>query len=76
MQTLEIKLPSIDVIKQFVAAANSIDSDIDLGTGRIIVDAKSILGVLSYASNKKDKILLTVHTEDSTALNCLQPFMA
>ena len=42
----EIKLP-VDSVKEFVRAAEKCDFDIDVFYNRVIIDAKSILGVLS-----------------------------
>lgn len=33
MQTTEVKLPSIEVIRKFVNVVNSLDADVDLGSG-------------------------------------------
>nr|WP_027870538.1 HPr family phosphocarrier protein [[Eubacterium] cellulosolvens] len=43
----EIKLQSPEEVKEFVNAASECDFDIDVWYNRIIVDAKSMLGVLS-----------------------------
>lgn len=40
-------LPTIDDAKMFVAAATQCDFDIDVYYNRVVIDAKSILGVLS-----------------------------
>ena len=43
----QIKLQDIDGAKEFVRAAVKCDFDIDVFYNRIIIDAKSMLGVLS-----------------------------
>ena len=43
----EIELHNPDEVKEFVDAASKCDFDIDVWYNRIIVDAKSLLGVLS-----------------------------
>ena len=40
----------MDDVKEFVAAATKCDFDIDVTYNKVIVDAKSFLGVLSLAS--------------------------
>lgn len=40
-------LPTVEEAKEFVAAASRCDFDIDVFYNRIIIDAKSLLGVLS-----------------------------
>lgn len=47
MKQRRIFLATIEDAKAFVAAASKCDFDIDIFYNRIIIDAKSILGVLS-----------------------------
>lgn len=47
MKQKRILLPTIDGAKMFVAAATQCDFDIDVYYNRVVIDAKSILGVLS-----------------------------
>ena len=47
MKHKRILLPTIDDAKMFVAAATQCDFDIDVYYNRVVIDAKSILGVLS-----------------------------
>ena len=47
MKQKRIFLGTIEDAKEFVAAASKCDFDIDIFYNRIIIDAKSILGVLS-----------------------------
>ena len=47
MKQKRIFLATIEDAKQFVTAASKCDFDIDIYYNRIIIDAKSILGVLS-----------------------------
>lgn len=43
----QIKLTAPEDVKEFVKAASKCDFDIDIFYNRVVVDAKSILGVLS-----------------------------
>lgn len=43
----QIRLNAAKDVKEFVNAANKCDFDIDIFYNRIIIDAKSILGILS-----------------------------
>lgn len=43
----QIKLNATEEVKEFVKAAGKCDFDIDVFYNRIIIDAKSILGILS-----------------------------
>lgn len=47
MKQKRIKLPTIDIAKEFVALASKCDFEIDVFYNRIVIDAKSLLGVLS-----------------------------
>ena len=47
MKQKRILLPTIDDAKMFVAAATQCDFDIDVYYNRVVIDVKSILGVLS-----------------------------
>ena len=47
MKEKKIILSSVDEAKRFVTEASRCDFDIDIFYNRIIIDAKSILGVLS-----------------------------
>lgn len=47
MKQKRVMLPTIADAKEFVAAASKCDFDIDIFYNRVVIDAKSILGVLS-----------------------------
>lgn len=47
MSKHEIRLGNIEGAKEFVAAASNCDFDIDVYFNKIVLDAKSILGILS-----------------------------
>lgn len=48
----KIKLNETKEVEEFVAAAGKCDFDIDIFYNRIIIDAKSILGILSMDLTK------------------------
>ena len=62
MNTFYIKLSTIEDIRKFVDIVTREDYDIDLSSGRYVVDAKSIMGIFSL--DLMNKILLTAHTDD------------
>ena len=47
MSKQEIRLGNIEGAKEFVAAASNCDFDIDVYFNKVVLDAKSILGILS-----------------------------
>lgn len=52
MRSLTIQLRTIADVKEFARIVNSCDEDIDLSSGRYVVDAKSIMGVFSLDLGK------------------------
>ncbi len=64
MKTYEINLRSVVDVKNFVNITNRFDFDIDLESGRYVVDAKSIMGIFSLDLSKP--LALHVHGEVPT----------
>jgi len=52
MKTRTIKLSKMEEVKEFVSAATCCDFDIDIAYNRVVIDAKSLLGVLSLDLNR------------------------
>lgn len=74
MSEFKIKLSETNQVKEFVNAAGRCDFDIDIYYNRVIVDAKSILGILSMDLTK----ILTVqcYGENQEFVRTLQKFAA
>ncbi len=64
MVTASIRLYTISDIRDFVNIASKYDFDIDLKSGRYVVDAKSIMGIFSL--DLMSPIELTAHVTDET----------
>jgi len=62
MKTFNIMLKSINSVKDFVNIVSKYDFDVDLTSGRYVVDAKSIMGIFSLDLSKP--IIVTVHSDD------------
>ncbi len=62
MKTVDIKLSTIQDIRDFVEIVSMQDVDIDLSSGRYVVDAKSIMGIFSL--DLLNPIHLTIHSDD------------
>lgn len=77
MNTVKIRLATIADVRDFVNIVNRTDCDIDLVSGRYVVDAKSIMGIFSL--DLMNPIELTAQTEDEAILkdlfNQLKPFI-
>ncbi len=52
MTRLRLVLKTINDVKEFVRVANHFDYEIDLSSGRYVVDAKSIMGIFSLDLTK------------------------
>ncbi|MCI6843085.1 MAG: HPr family phosphocarrier protein [Eubacteriales bacterium] len=74
MKTVDIKLSSIEDVRKFVDIVSKYDIDIDLSSGRYIVDAKSIMGIFSLDLLKPIK--LTAHSDNTDELFAeIKPYM-
>lgn len=56
MKTVMISLKSIDDVKSFVSEVSKVSYDVDLSSGRYVVDAKSIMGIFSLDLSKPIKV--------------------
>ncbi|ACL76586.1 HPr family phosphocarrier protein [Ruminiclostridium cellulolyticum] len=63
MKSFDISLKSINDVKDFVNIVNKYDFDVDLSSGRYIVDAKSIMGIFSLDLSKPIKV--EIQNDDS-----------
>ena len=75
MKTVQISL-DFDKARSFVNVVGRFDNDFDLVSGRYVIDAKSIMGILSLDLSKP--LQLNIHTENDldTILAALEPYMA
>ena len=64
MQTVSIKLDTVDKIKGFVNIVAPLDGDFDIVSARYVVDAKSIMGIFSLDLSKP--LELRIHDAAST----------
>ena len=62
MKTFDLFLSSINDVKDFVNIVRKYDFDVDLTSGRYVVDAKSIMGIFSLDLSKPIKV--EVHSDD------------
>lgn len=63
MKSFDIFLKSIVDVKKFVNIVNTYDYDIDLESGRYLIDAKSIMGIFSLDLAKP--ITIHLHSDDT-----------
>ena len=63
MKSVKISLSSIEAVRNFVEIVRKFNEEIDLSSGRYVVDAKSIMGIFSLDLSKP--IQLNAHTDDA-----------
>ncbi len=74
MKTCTVLLSSINDVKNFVNIVSRFDYDIDLASGRYIVDAKSIMGIFSLDLSKA--ITVEIHSDNcDDLLEQLKPYI-
>ena len=61
MKTIQVSINSIDKVKSFVNTITKFDFDVDMVSGRYIIDAKSIMGIFSL--DLSNPIDLVIHAE-------------
>jgi phosphotransferase system HPr-like phosphotransfer protein len=66
MKTAKIRLSTIEDVRDFVEVVRQFEGDIDLASGRYIVDAKSIMGIFSL--DLMSPITLTAYADNCDKL--------
>jgi hypothetical protein len=74
MQTRKIKLSSIEDVKQFVNATLDCPYEVDVSSGRYIVDAKSIMGLFSMDLTKPVEMSINTDADCSKFLDRIKEF--
>ncbi len=73
MKSCLIRLSTIQDVRDFVNIVSAATTDVDLSSGRYVVDAKSIMGIFSLDLLKP--ITLTASKEDTALFEKLQRFV-
>ena len=74
MNSVSIRLSTIADVRDFVNIVAKSDVDVDLQSGRYIVDGKSIMGIFSLDLSKP--IELTIHNDNADdILATLAPYI-
>jgi len=66
MVRFTVQFKSITDVKEFVRIVNKYPYDVDLSSGRYVVDAKSIMGIFSLELQKS--INIEIHSTDCDEL--------
>lgn len=64
--TIKVKLNSVTDVQDFVRECSSFEEDIDITSGRYIINAKSIMGIFSLNLSEE----LAVHINSTDELVC------
>lgn len=76
VKTVKVLINTIDKVKDFVRDTSQFDADMDLISGRYVIDAKSILGLFSLDLSKP--LELEIHAgqpELDEILKSLEPYI-
>ena len=73
MKKYSIMLDSIDKVKRFVNIVATCNYDVDLVSGRYVVDAKSIMGIFSLDLSKE--IELVINGDDNSFEDKIKEFI-
>lgn len=75
MEEIRIFLGTIERVKNFVNEVSHLECDVDIVSGRYVIDAKSIMGIFSLDLSKA--IDLNIHDDDNMddILKTLAPYI-
>lgn len=71
---MKINLDSVDKVKNFVNTVSKFEEDIDLRSGRYIVDAKSIMGIFSLDLSKPIEVDIGYVNENRKIIEVLEKY--
>lgn len=69
-----IVLNSVEKVKKFVNQVSKFEDDVDLVSGRVAVDGKSIMGILALDLSKPIKVELHPRENDTKLVNILKEY--
>jgi len=75
VKKVNIFLNSVDKVKQFVNIASKLDCDLDLSSGRYMIDGKSIMGILSLNLSKPIEMNINAKYDMDYILSKLDAFI-
>ena len=70
MEEIRIFLGTIERVKNFVNEVSHLECDVDIVSGRYVIDAKSIMGIFSLDLSKP--IDLNIHADGAALDNVMQ----
>lgn len=77
MKTMRVYLGTIEGVKEFVNLTTKINCDVDIVSGRYVIDAKSIMGIFSIDLSKPVELRVSADDERADeAITLLKKFEA
>ena len=70
MCEVQIKLNTIDDVKNLVSDITEFECDFEIVSGRFVVDAKSIMGIFSLDLSKK--LMLIIQSDDEYEIDTIK----
>jgi len=74
MRTVDVYLPSVETVQEFVVQISPLEGNFDLLTNSYILDAKSLMGILSLDLSKPLK--LAVEKDTAETMQTIGRFLA
>ena len=75
MKSVKVNINSIEKVKSLVNIVAQFEYDVDLISGRYIIDAKSIMGVFSLDLSKPIELIIHSDSDCKDILSLLEPFI-
>lgn len=76
MKEIKIFLGTIDRVKNFVNEVSHLECDVDIVSGRYVIDAKSIMGIFSTDLSKPVNVRVYAEgAEAEKAMEVINPFI-
>lgn len=66
MTSFKVSVNTLDKVKRFVNLTNQCDVDMDIVSGTLLIDAKSIMGIFSMDLTRS--MILQIHESDEDKL--------
>ena len=75
MKSVKVNINSIEKVKSLVNIVAQFEYDVDLISGRYIIDAKSIMGVFSLDLSEPIELIINSDSDCKDILSLLEPFI-
>ena len=73
MQQVFVKFNNAEQVRSFVNMIGTLDANFDMGSGRRMVDAKSLLGIFSLDLTQPQK--LSCNSDDASVMEKITPYL-